>query len=74
MITNEIIEDEIDLYPFNYSLGHSLGKVSDVFLQKEVLSSERGEKLAGLESLRQQVIIDHHHNLDHHHGLDRHHD
>ena len=27
------------------------------FSQKEMLSSERGEKLAGLESLRQQVKI-----------------
>ena len=27
----------------------------EILLQKEVLSSERGEKLAGLESLRQQV-------------------
>ena len=26
-------------------------------MKKEVLSSERGEKLAGLESLRQQVQI-----------------
>ena len=37
-----------------YSLNDEL---ESNFSQKEMLSSERGEKLAGLESLRQQVKI-----------------
>jgi len=32
-------------------------RVTGLEYQKEVLSSERGEKLAGLESLRQQVAL-----------------
>jgi len=32
-------------------------RVNGLEYQKEVLSSERGEKLAGLESLRQQVAL-----------------